>query len=74
MQTTKVQNHPVHVRSSTFVLGFLKSIISTLAACKISRFKLVSVTEQAGLSFTWSQTLKTGFPMLRPKLYIYIYI
>ena len=39
----------------------LESIISILAISKISRLELVSVAEQASLSLTWSQTLKTGF-------------
>ena len=36
-------------------------IIPIHAKSKISRFKLASVAEQASLSLTWSQTLKTGF-------------
>ena len=48
MQTTKAQI-------------CLDSIIPLLAISKISRFWLVTVAEQAGLSLTWSQTLKTGF-------------
>ena len=36
-------------------------ITSLVSISKISRLYLVSVAEQAGLSLTWSQTLKTGF-------------
>ena len=32
---------------------------------EISRLKLVSVAEQAGLSLTWSETSKTGFLVTR---------
>ena len=52
---------------SSFVVRCLDSIISLLAIAEISRPKLVSVAEQASLSeqavlsFNWSQTLKPGF-------------
>ena len=35
---------------------------------KFSMFWLVSVAEQAGLSLTWSKTLKSGFLVSQPKL------
>ena len=46
---------------SAFVVRCLDSIIPILALDEISRPKLVTVAEQAGLSLNWSQTLKTGF-------------
>ena len=56
-------DQPAHLRSliSTFVVRCLGSIIPILAKSKILRLYLASVDEQAGLSITWSQTLKTGF-------------
>ena len=51
---------------SSFVLTILESIISKLATTEISAFKLVSVAEQAGLNIAVSETLKTGFLVLRP--------
>ena len=62
MRTTKVQIS-LRIRGliSNFVVRFLDSIIPLLAIAGISRPKQVSVTEQAGLSLTWSQTPKTGF-------------
>ena len=33
---------------------------------KISIFRLVSVSEQVGLSLTLSKTLKTSFPVTKP--------
>ena len=44
-----------------FCFRCLDSIIPLLAIAEISRPKLVSVAEQAGLSLNWSKTLKTGF-------------
>ena len=40
--------------------------IDKLAISKLSIFYLVSVTEQTGFSFTWSQTLKKGFFAPKP--------
>ena len=56
-------DQPVHRRSliSTLVVRCLDRIICILAKSKFSYLKLVSVAEQAGLSLTWSQTLKIGF-------------
>ena len=48
-----------------FCFRCLDSIIPLLAIAKISRPKLVSVAEQAGLSLNWSQILKTGFHVTR---------
>ena len=63
----KGTDQPVHPRSliSAFVVCCLDSIIRILAKSKISRLLLASVAEQAGLSLTWSQTLKTGFLVTR---------
>ena len=44
-----------------FCFRCLDSIILLLAIAEISRPKLVSVAEHAGLSLNWTQTLKTGF-------------
>ena len=59
----KGADQPAHSRSliSTFVVRYLDNIISVLAISEISRLELVSVAEQASLSLTWSETLKTGF-------------
>ena len=46
---------------SAFVVRCLDSIIPLLAIPKILRPWLVSIAEQASLSLTRSQTLKTGF-------------
>ena len=62
---------PVHPQSliSAFVVRYLGSTIAILAKSKISRLQQVSVSEQAGLSLTWSKTPKTGFLVTR--LYYY---
>ena len=59
----KGADQPAHPRSliSAFVVRCLDSIISLLAIAEISRPELVSSTEQAGLSLTWSYIPKTGF-------------
>ena len=44
-----------------FVVHCLHTVIPVLAISKMSRLNLASVTEQASLSLTWSQTPKTGF-------------
>ena len=56
-----------HPRSliSAFFVHCLDSMIPLLTIVEISRPKLVSVVEQAGLSLTWSKPLKTGFLMMR---------
>ena len=63
----KGADHPGHLCSliSAFVIRCLDSIISVVSLCKISRLQTVAVAEQAGLSFIWLQTLKTGFLMTR---------
>ena len=55
-------DQPAHLRSliSSFVNHLLESIISRLAMRVISFFQLVSVSEQAGLNITLSETLMTG--------------
>ena len=45
---------------SDFVIESQESIIDKLATHKISAFKLISVTEQIGLSLVRSKTPKTG--------------
>ena len=64
MWTTDQPAHPCFL-ISTFIVCCLDSIIPLLAIAEISRPKLVSSAEQAGLSNTWSQTPKTGFLMTR---------
>ena len=56
-------DQPAHLRSliSAFVFRYLDSIMPILAKSKISRPLLASVTEQAGLSLSWSQPSMTGF-------------
>ena len=51
----KGADQPAHPCSliSTFVVPCLNSTICTLAIAKVSKFWLVSVAEQAGLSLTW---------------------
>ena len=63
----KGADQPAHPRSliSAFVVRPLDSGIPLLAISKTSRPWLVSVAEQAGLSFTWSQIPKTGFLVTR---------
>ena len=46
----------LHILISAFVIHFLESMIATVAMCKITVFKLVSVVEQACLSITMSDT------------------
>ena len=50
---------------STFVVRWLDSMISLVSISEISSQSLASVTVQAGLCLTWSQTLKTGFLVTR---------
>ena len=59
----KGADQPAHSCSliSTFIVRYLDSIIPLLAIAEISRLKLASVAEHAGLCLTWSQTPKTGF-------------
>ena len=48
-----------------FVVRCLDSIINPVSISEISRVKLVSVAERAGLSLPWSQTPKTVFLVTR---------
>ena len=54
----KGADQPAHPRSliNAFVVRCLHSIIPLLAKSEISRLKLASEEEQAGLSLTWSQS------------------
>ena len=61
----KGADQPAHPTSliSAFVVRSLDSIIYLVSRSEISRFKLVSVAEQAGLNLTWSQTLEDTFSL-----------
>ena len=61
--------HPLSL-ISTFVVGYLESIIPLVSISEISSLFLASVAAQAGLCLTWSQTPKTGFLMRKPVLAI----
>ena len=58
-------DQPAQLRSliSTFVVHCLDSIIPLVSLSEISSLYLTSVAEQAGLSLTWLEILKTGFPV-----------
>ena len=64
-KNNKGTDQPAHPHSliSTFVVRCLDSKIPLLAAAEFSRFLLVSIAEQAGLSLTWSNIPKTVFLM-----------
>ena len=47
--------------ASAFVIHCLDRIIPLFAIAEISRLKLVSVAEQAGLSLNWAQTPEDRF-------------
>ena len=49
---------------TAFLVRCLDSTIPLLVIAEISRPKLVSIAEQAGLSLNWSQTLKAGFVVM----------
>ena len=57
---------PRHPRSliSPFVVRCLDSIIHLVSISKMSILYLASLATQAGLSLTWSQTLKTDFLLM----------
>ena len=59
----KGADQPAYPRSliSTFAVRCLDSMICILALSKVSRFYLVSVSEQAGLNLTWSKILEDTF-------------
>ena len=63
----KGADQPAHPHSliSAFVVRCVDSIIPLLAVGEISRPKLITVAEQAGLILTWSQTRKIGFLVTR---------
>ena len=63
----KGADQPVHTRSliSAFIVRCLDSIIPLVSITEISSLYLASVAVQAGLSFTWSQSPKTGFLVTR---------
>ena len=56
--------HP-HSMITAFVVRCLDSAIPVLDIAEISRPKLVSVNEQAGLNLNWSQTPKAASYMSR---------
>ena len=59
----KGADQPAHPCSliSTFVVRCLYGIIPQFAIAAISKLRLVSVAEHAGLSLTWSQTIEDRF-------------
>ena len=63
----KGADQPAHPRSliSAFVVRFLDSIIPLVSISEISSLYLAPVAEQAGLSLTRTETLKTGFHVTR---------
>ena len=72
----KSADQPAHARSliSPFVVHCLDSMIPLVSISKISSLYLASMAVQADLHITRSQTLKTGFLMMRLILYMhYLY-
>ena len=67
----KGADQPAHPRSliSAFVVRCLDSIMHILPIDDISRLYLACVSEQTGLSLTWSKTPKTGFLVTRFTLF-----
>ena len=65
-------DQPARPRSpiSAFFIRLLESIISRLATIEISIFWLVTVAEETGLKFAFSDTPKTGFPATRLNYYV----
>ena len=63
----KGADQPAHPRSliSAFVFRYLYSTIPLVSIHTISSLYLASVAALTGLSLSWSQTPKTGFPMMR---------
>ena len=73
MQPTKAQIS-LYIRavwSATVFIRFLDSIIPVVSTSKISSLYLASMAAQAGLSLTRSQTLNTGFLVMRPMYNVY---
>ena len=56
-------DQPTHPRSliSAFVVRCLDSVMSLVSVTKIASLMLASVTEQASLSLTWSETPEDTF-------------
>ena len=69
----KGPDQPAHLRSliSAYVIRFPPSMISILTSYIVSSFYLVSVSEQAGLGMTWSESLKTGFVAQDPYIILF---
>ena len=65
----KGEDQPAHSHSlvSTFVVRCLDSIRSLVSTSEISSLYLASMAAQAGLSISWAQTQKTGFPVRKFK-------
>ena len=63
----KDADQPAHQRSliSAFVVRCLDSILPLLSISELSSLNIASVPAQAGLSLTWTKTLKTGFLVTR---------
>ena len=63
----KGADQPAHPHSliNTFVVRCLDSIIPLVSISEISSLYLAFVAAQASLSLNWSQTLKTGFLVMR---------
>ena len=72
---SKGADQPAHLHSliSTFVVHFLKRIISKLVSYKLLMFQLVSIAEQTGLSLTLSEIPQNRFSNVsRSILYLYL--
>ena len=69
ISNNKGADQPAHPDSliSAFVIHCLDSIIPLASVSEISSLYVASVVAQAGLSLPWSQTLKTGFLVMRLK-------
>ena len=63
----KGTDQPAHPQSliSAFVVRCLGNIIPLVSISKFSSLYLVSAAAKAGLSLTWSKTLKSGFLRMR---------
>ena len=62
----KGADQPAHPCSliSAFAVRYLDSIIPLVSITEISSLYLAFVAAQTGLNLTWSQTLKTCFPVM----------
>ena len=63
-KSTDQPAHPCPLINA-FVIRCLDSITPLVSIAEISSLYLTSVAVKAGLSLTWSQTLKTGFLVTR---------